>query len=159
MSLRNILFAVFSIPLLTQPSCTRLEDNTSKISDAVTEFYMIHFKNDMGFTEESIVQKKAWFTPDLFQVLLEELRKPADPDLVPTIDGDPFTDTQEYPASFKVGPVTVDNGRADVVVYFSSANPDRIVHVVLKKEGGDWLIDDFLYDNGETLRQILLESL
>jgi hypothetical protein len=51
--------------------------------------------------------KRAWLAPELLDLCKAYFKKPVPADDVPEIDGDPFTDSQEYPKLFRVGPVAL----------------------------------------------------
>jgi hypothetical protein len=70
----------------------------------VAAFYRYHFTHDMAFTPTSVGVKRAWLAPELLDLCKAYFKKPVPADDVPEIDGDPFTDSQEYPKLFRVGP-------------------------------------------------------
>ncbi len=69
----------------------------------VRTFYRYHLSHDMGFSESTVVKRKEWLSPDFYAVLLAEVRRPASPDEAPFVNGDPFTDSQEYPTRAETG--------------------------------------------------------
>jgi Protein of unknown function (DUF3828) len=78
------------------------------------------------------------------------------PDEVPAIDGDPFTDSQEYPRRFEVGKGRVTGGAARVPVrMYWSHGPPRNVVVRLVSAGGQWRIQDVSVANRPSLRELL----
>jgi len=122
-------------------------------SAVVDRCYRMHFKPNMIFTEATLKLKRMWLAPGLYSLLLNELHKPSDPDIVPTIDGDPFTDSQEYPSAFTIAGSTTRSDTARVSLAFTGQKHG--VTVVLVLSGGRWLINDIVYSNGQTLRQLL----
>ena len=63
----------------------------------------------MGFSEASVRERSAWLAPELVDLCHAYFQKPVHPDEVPDVDGDPFTDSQEYPKSFSVGRPSVSD--------------------------------------------------
>ena len=123
----------------------------------VQAFYNDHFAHDMGFSESSVSLKKNWLTPELYTMLMKEAGKPGDPDVVPPIDGDPFTDSQEYPTAYTIEK-TAARSETCIEATISFTGLDHDVTVLLVKSDGGWLIDNIVYDNGDTLRGLLTRS-
>jgi hypothetical protein len=132
---------------------------TPSLQDAqklVKDFYGAHLKGDMGFSAASLARKQRFLSPDLYQALLAKAKEPSSPDEVPDIDGDPFTDSQEYPDAFRVGKLQSGGVGARVSVGFTwkNGNPPRAITVVLKNLQVGWRIDDLRYPQGGTLRDL-----
>ena len=123
--------------------------------DVVQKFFEIHFAHEMGFTRASLEAKESWLSADLARLLHQELNKPASPNEVPNIDGDPFTDSQEYPKGFRVMDVSVKGDKATVRVRFTWPQQSRVLNVLLVRESGQWRIDDFVYDKDQSLRKLV----
>jgi hypothetical protein len=123
----------------------------------VWAFYAFHFSHDMAFTRAAVRARRPWLSPDLLARCRAYFAKPDDPNEVPAIDGDPFTDSQEYPRTFRVGAATVEGDTARVPVAMVWPGTDgRIVTVVLVSVGGAWRIADVRYAGGEpSLRELL----
>ncbi|HEX9147704.1 MAG TPA: hypothetical protein VF958_00955 [Thermoanaerobaculia bacterium] len=85
-------------------------------SATVRAFYAFHFAHDMAFTPESVRVKNRWLAPVLVDLCESYFRRPASSEEVPEIDGDPFTDSQEYPKRFRVGAARVSGEAARVPV-------------------------------------------
>ena len=110
----------------------------------------------MGFTENAAKARPAWLSPELRKICAGYFARPGSPDEVPLIDGDPFTDSQEYPKSFQVGTPRVSGSTASIPVSFQW--PDvrkRSVSVKLVMQNRKWLINDIRYSDGTALRLIL----
>jgi hypothetical protein len=122
----------------------------------VRAFRAFHLAHDMAFTPEGVTQRAAWLTPDLVGQCHSYFSRPSAPDEVPEIDGDPFTDTQEYPTAFRVGKATVSGSAARVPVRLQGPwKGRRTVQVELVPVRGSWLIDDIRYESGPSLRALL----
>jgi hypothetical protein len=128
----------------------------------VQAFYATHMKGDMSFSEASLKAKEKFLTPDLMKAALAKQAEDSarGTELVPDVDGDPFTDSQEYPSGFKLGKVHSTEGGARVPVTFTwkAGNPSRTLTVVLKNLQTGWRIDDLRYPSGKSLRQLLKPS-
>ena len=81
------------------------------------------------------------------------------PDEVPEINGDPFTDSQEYPSGFRVGATEADGDRASVPVILSwPGGTTRTVRVRVARVGDAWIVSDVLYESGPSFRKLLGEG-
>jgi hypothetical protein len=123
---------------------------------AVGDLYAFHFAHEMAFTPDSVGAKSAWLAPDLKDLIDAYFARPVDPNEAPPINGDPFTDSQEYPSKFKVGPARVTGEVARVPVRLSwKAGPPRSVTIHLVRIGGRWRVWDVLGSDGTSLRALL----
>lgn len=114
-----------------------------------------HFNADMGFAPETVAQKQALLSENLSSLIEAYFAKPGSPDEVPAIDGDPFTDTQEYPTRFAVRRARLAARYADVPVDFSDGYMTRRVTYRLKRANSHWRVDDIVYQEGGTFRGLL----
>jgi len=122
---------------------------------AVHDFYTYHFAHDMAFTAEGVEQRAAWLAPDLLALCRIYFAHPPPPDEAPMIDGDPFTDSQEYPTSFEVHRERTVGPFARVSVTFVGPSFRRIVEVRLTRTGSSWLITDVARQGELSLRDLL----
>jgi hypothetical protein len=118
-------------------------------------FLETHFSGDMGFSPDNVKSHRAWYSKSLDAAMTRYFARPAPEDEVPAIDGDPFTDSQEYPSRFSVGKARVAGDQAEVPVRFSDAFSDRSMLYLLKREGGAWHVDNLRFSSGETLLGLL----
>ncbi len=119
----------------------------------------------MGFLARNIKLRRRWFAPDFYNLLLYEMKRQAEhsktnPDDVPYYNGDPFTNSQEYPGWFRVGQSSLTGGSAKVKVNFfwgkrGAVEDERTIEIVLTRHGGRWLISDLLDSDGSWLRDEL----
>ncbi|HEU5251249.1 MAG TPA: DUF3828 domain-containing protein [Thermoanaerobaculia bacterium] len=122
----------------------------------VRAFYAFHFAHDMAFTPESVRAKADWLAPDLLALCEKYFERPSSPDEAPPIDGDPFTDSQEYPKSFRVGAARVSGEAAWVPVRLEwSRGRPRSVTAHLVRIAGRWRIWDVRFADGSSLRGLL----
>jgi len=101
----------------------------------------------------------------LYKLLLNEFvrekeysRTHPNESFVPYMEGDPFTQSQEYPTSFRIGKALVTGNKADVKIIFlwdeksSRGRDERNVQIDLVKQNGKWLIDNIIdMDNHSNL--------
>ena len=152
-----ILFAVPAPHARAQAS-----REASAAARAAESFYRYHFARDRGFVRANIVARRRLLSPELYRLMLNELRREAafrkaHPDQAPFMTGDPFTDAQEYPDTFAVGRADVRGSRATVPVTFGwrGVEQKQTLQVVLLKHGGRWLVHDVRSEGGAGLLKLL----
>jgi hypothetical protein len=163
---RIMLMALaLSMPVLTQSTtgsgrstavaAVDAQTTVSEQTTVVQSFYAEHFKHDMAFSTASVARKSTWLSRDLAQRLRAYLARAKSPHVVPAINGDPFTNTQEYPSAFVVGASSATARGATVPVVMAVGSAKHTVTVVLVRSAKGWLMDDFHYADATTLRQLL----
>jgi hypothetical protein len=124
-------------------------------AEIVQELLVTHFTHDMGFTRGSVAHKRRFLSATLQARITRYLSAPRSPDEAPEIDGDPFTDSQEYPDRFTLGEARTNGQRTTVPVHFADASSKRRVDYVLVREGARWVVDDLVDERGQSLRTLL----
>ncbi len=124
----------------------------------VQRFLEAHFAGDMAFTRDLIASKSAALAPAFSDNFRVYFAKPSDLDEAPSINGDPFTDAQDYPARFSVGADDVTEAGSVVPVEFADAFARTTVLYELTRERSRWLISDLIYEDGSRLSAILTEQ-
>ena len=124
-------------------------------AERVQELLVTHFTHEMAFTRESLAVKREFLSAGLLAAAEAYFAKPSSPDEVPEIDGDPFTDTQEYPDRFTLGAIRATARRTVVSVRFAGDQLTRRVDYVLVREDGRWVVDDLVDERGGALRRLL----
>jgi hypothetical protein len=125
----------------------------------VGEMFAVHFMHDMGFTPQSVALKQNRLTSDLYRQIEAYFERPRAPDEVPAIDGEPFTNTQEYPSAFAVSEGAQQDTDTTRVPVVMTIGPDRrTVTVQLVRQTSGWLVDDLVYEDGSTFRALLMEE-
>jgi hypothetical protein len=114
-----------------------------------------HVAGSMAFDAARLAQQAPWLTADLTESIKRYLAKPSDPSEVPPIDGDPFTDSQQYPTRFAVGTGSARGDAAVVPVRFSFGVESRVIEYLMKRDRGVWLVNDLRYARRGTLRRLL----
>jgi hypothetical protein len=124
----------------------------------VKRFYERHLRGDMSFTLKGLQAKAEWLTPSFYAILDRQAASPASPDEVPLIDGDPFTDTQEYPTSFSIVGEHTAAHQTIVTVALTLPQETRRIDLVLVRSPEGWKIDDIRYADGTSLRALANEN-
>ncbi len=117
-----------------------------------------HFAGDMGFLADGAAAKAAWLTSELQARIDAYFARGWPDDEVPPINGDPFTDSQEYPTRFAVQAARIEGDVAEVPVRFADAYAGRELLYRLRREAGGWRIDDIDYGRGEHFSGLLAVS-
>lgn len=148
--------AVALVAVLLLPAVAVPQQAGNSAEAVVRAFYAYHITHNTGFTLAAVRRRAKWMSPGLLARCRSYFAGPRQPDEVPPIDGDPFTDSQEYPGAFRVGPATVAGDTARVNVTLTWAGGDqRTVTVLLVPTGGEWRIDDVRSGTGPSLRELL----
>ena len=121
----------------------------------VQRFLEAHFVSDMRFNAARLASKSAVLTPTLVALTKKYFARPVPEGDAPDIDGDPFTNSQDYPTRFSVGAPTTAASSATVPVRFFDSSSASVVTYQLLLESGIWRIDDIRYDDGSTFRKLL----
>jgi hypothetical protein len=108
-----------------------------------------HFAGDMGFDAKSVATKRQFLSDALLARIAQYFKKPSNPNEVPSIDGDPFTDSQEYPTRFSVGTPVAEGALMLVPVRYSDAYSTKQVRFVLVRQGAAWRVNDVRAGKGE----------
>ena len=143
----------------TTAAAAQSDEQAAAPATTVTTLYTHHFAHDMAFTPAGISERSAWLAPDLVASCRAYFAKPTPPDEVPEINGDPFTDSQEYPTAFRVGQAELHGDRAVVPVVLSwPGGTTRTVKVGVARIGDAWLVSDVAYESGPSFRKLLAEG-
>jgi hypothetical protein len=135
-------------------SLRRLRSDDTLLS-TVADLMLTHLLGDPAFTPAHVTTLSPWLSPGLAGRMTRWLARPASPDEVPAINGDPLTDAQEYPEAFELQPPRVQGDRAELEVRFSLGQRHWPVSLLLRHRGSRWQLDDVRYADGSRLRQLL----
>lgn len=133
---------------------------------AVSAFYKFHLARNKDFTVANLRVRRRWLSPELYKLLLGELKREAEqrkthPDEAPYFEGDPLTNSQEYPDSFRVGKTENGSDLAKVTVTMvwsprtSRGRDQRDIVVEVKRTSTGWLINDIIDNQGSRLQDEL----
>ncbi|MCP5180256.1 MAG: DUF3828 domain-containing protein [Pseudomonadales bacterium] len=114
-----------------------------------------HFAGARGFLPANVDRVREFLSRRLQAAMADYFARPVSPDEAPVIDGDAFTDSQEYPTRFAVGQQQGDADRETVRVRFADGYSARTIAYVFVRENDAWRLDDILYAPDSTLRQWL----
>jgi hypothetical protein len=130
---------------------SQLSNKTSADAAAtVKAFYTFHFKNKFDYSAQGLKRRQRWLDATLYQLLLAEDKKArAKKDEAPDLDGDPFTNSQEYPTSFRIGDTRQEYEKAFVEVVFlwedkGKVVDERSIEVELSKAKNLWKISNII---------------
>lgn len=138
----------------TFPRDVPVEDGASPES-TVRTFLEQHFAGEMAFSPATVGSKRGQLSTELGTRLDDYFARNLPDDEPPPIDGDPFTDSQEYPTRFEVLAPEAGGGEGRVPVRFEDGPRTRTVTFVLRLVERRWFIDDLIYEDGSTLRDLL----
>ncbi|MEW6677946.1 MAG: DUF3828 domain-containing protein [Pseudomonadota bacterium] len=111
-----------------------------------------HFSGPMGFDAATAQAKAPFLSKALNHLMAAYLARPRAQDEVPPINGDPYTDSQEYPTRFAVGTAQHHAGGARVTVMLADGWRRHGITYELVRENGSWQLDDLDYGQGGRLR-------
>jgi hypothetical protein len=120
----------------------------------VQNLLLDHFTNDMAFTLDSVSLKRPFLSRAFARAMSDWFAIPGSPEEAPAINGDPFTDTQEYPDHFTIGATLETPAGSIVPVRFGDDIGRRVDYVMLHEEGR-WVVDDLVDGRGQSLRKLL----
>lgn len=123
----------------------------------VQRFLESHFAGDMAFASETLDRSRAYFTAGLISKIDAYFAKDRDQEEVPPIDGDPFSDSQDYPARFAVHAGDKTKKGVSVPVVVSDSFAARMIVYELRREKRQWLIDDLTFEDGTSFSALLSE--
>lgn len=125
--------------------------------EAVVQRLLVdHFTHEMAFTPETVARKRNLLTASLNNAIAVYFRQVFPEDEPPPINGDPITNTQDYPTSFEIARAVRADRVASVRVVFSAEGMTRPVVFRLRRgEGAGWRVDDLVYEDRSTFRQSL----
>lgn len=124
-------------------------------SGVVQRFLERHFGGDMAFTPASVAPKKGMLSPAMRRAVAAYFARPASPDEVPEINGDPFTDSQEYPTRFAVDDAVIQGASARVAVRLADAGREIRLWYHLTRARQGWQVDDVVDSRQGSLRALL----
>ena len=118
----------------------------------VKAFYTYHFRNKFDYTRRGLRQRQRWLDATLYKLLLAEwVRSDASSKQgeAPELNGDPFTNSQEYPTSFRIGSTNESPTTARVDVFFTWTEKGRVLReervvVELTKAKTAWRISNII---------------
>jgi hypothetical protein len=148
---RTLVLAIALCGLLPVAGLAQLSNKSSQAAVAtVKAFYGFHFKNKFDYSNKGLRQRQRWLDAKLYRLLLAEDKKAKSKKAeAPELNGDPFTNSQEYPNAFRVGDTREEYGKAFVEVVFvwqekGKVIDERSIEVELAKSGNLWKISNII---------------
>ena len=122
----------------------------------VSKLYRWHFDHRQYF-DVTYKKQRALFAPSLIAVFTAaDKYNKAHPDEVPSLDGDPLTDSQEPAEAYTVGATTREGSDAIVAVDVKlDDKTTRKIRVRMTPSGATWRLANVLYAEGSDLVKIL----
>ena len=162
---RYVSSAVLVMLLLPVETALPQGAQSANPREVVKSFYRFHFSRSMDFTKQNILRRQRWLAPQLYKLLQNEFhredeysRSHPNESFVPYMEGDPFTQSQQYPTTFRVDKSVVCGNKANVEIVFlwsaksSRGRDERNVEIQLTKHNGKWLINNVIdKDSGADL--------
>jgi len=102
-------------------------------------------KNSKGITMDGEANLRRWFEPSLAALILKDQKAAARRHEVPTLDGDPFVDAQDWEiTTFDISVDDAAPGKAVATVSFMNIDMPKKLSLNLVKVKNDWRIADII---------------
>lgn len=124
-------------------------------SALVQQFLETHFAGRMAFDSTSVAAKRPFLSDGFVAAIDAYFVRKTSANEAPAIDGDLFTDSQEYPTRFAVLSESISNDSASVSIQFSDDQMTKLMSYQLIQRNGAWRVDDVRDNRGSSLRLIL----
>jgi hypothetical protein len=139
------LLVILSATSLSQTPANKGMDAAA----TVKAFYAFHFAHKFDYSRRGLLQRRKWLDEPLYKALVAEINRPTKLDEVPDLDGDPFTNSQEYPNSFRIGNTKQEASKATVNVIFVWSEKGKVLEekglaVELVKSNNLWKIANLI---------------
>jgi len=129
----------------------------------VKAFYAFHFKHNFDYTERGLEHRRRWLDENLYKLLTAELKRSEQSTAqneAPEMNGDPFTNAQEYPNAFRIGKSEQDSRKATVEVIFVWKEKNRVIderriRVEALRYGATWKIANIIAGEDDDLVKFL----
>jgi len=121
---------------------------------AVQALLQDHYAHGLAFSPERLAAQRTRLSATLAQRADAYFAQDLPEDEAPPIDGDPYTDSQDYPPLFSVRAAEVDGDTARVPVRFDFGSEARTLEYRLRREDAAWKLDDIGYSHG-SFRELL----
>ena len=122
---------------------------------AVESFYTYHLANDMGFTQKNVEARRKWLAPELVALCQSYFARPTSSDEAPLVNGDPFSNSQEYPKSFNLTNTELGGQNARVTVKLKGDGYEKKMLVDVVRMRDEWRIIDVREQEQQSLRTLL----
>ena len=114
-----------------------------------------HYAHELEFSPERAIAQRAWLGDALQAKIAKYFAQDFPEGDAPPINGDPFTDSQDYPPVFSVREAAVTGDTAVVPVRFDSGHESREARYRLRKSGAGWRLEDIEYSHDTPFTKLL----
>jgi hypothetical protein len=139
---------------------TALADAPSARAFVTAIYDMYKGKNAKGITLDNERTIRRYFEPSLAALIVKDQKAAARRKEVPTLDGDPFVDAQDWDiASIDIAVTDTAPDKANATVKFQNGDQPSTVVLALVKAGNDWRISDITWQHDgkpDTLRGLFV---
>jgi hypothetical protein len=146
--------ACFALAATNMASAAAPDESARAFVAAIYETYK--GKNGNGITLDTESDLRRYFEPSLAALISKDQKDAAKRNDVPTLDGDPFVDAQDWEiAEVKISVGDTNAGKAQATVNFENAGQPTTIVLDLVKIKTDWRISDITWQHDgkpETLR-------
>lgn len=137
--------ALALLPLLALPAAAYAQEQTA--SQFLASIYEPYKKKD--FKGKPYWEADRFFAPDLASAIKKDFAEAKKRKEVPTLDGDPFIDAQDWQVeSLAYAATAVKDGKAAGAVALISAGAPKGVALTLVKTPAGWRISDIVTAHG-----------
>jgi hypothetical protein len=132
----------------------------------VRAFYAFHFKHDFDYTEQGLKRRRRWLDAELYKLLISESKKSqksTEQNEAPDLNGDPFTNSQEYPTGYRIGKSeqAAKEATVEVILVWKEKNKvidEKRIRVQLARSAEGWKITNIIAEGDDDLVKFLKRS-
>ncbi len=147
MQTRQLLMLGTACALAVTASAARADDATA-LAFVKAIYAAYKGKNTKGITLDTDAELRRYFEPSLAALISKDRNDAARHHDVPTLDGDPFIDAQDWDIrSFDIAVNDAGNGKATSTVKFVNAGQPMTVALDLVSTGNTWRIADITWQH------------
>ena len=128
-------------------------DSPQSFVEAIYKTYLGKAAKGIELTEEAVIRR--YFAPPLADAIVKDRTEADKRGEVPTLDGDPFVDAQDFEiARLRVSTKAAGTEAATATVSFTNLKKPKTMTLDLVKVGGAWRIADIKGPSG-SLRNLM----
>jgi hypothetical protein len=153
--LRNLLSGalVAAFCVVVSMAASAPADSPQSFVEAIYKTYVGKAAKGIELTDEAVIRR--YFAPPLADAIVKDRAEADKRGEVPTLDGDPFVDAQDFEiARLRVGTKSTGAGAAIATVSFTNIRKPRTMTLDLVKVAGAWRIADIKGPSG-SLRDLM----
>jgi Protein of unknown function (DUF3828) len=135
---------LLALALLAVPAAAVAQEQTPQ--QLLTSIYEPYRKAD--FKGQPYWEVSRWFAPDLAAAINKDFAEAKKRKEVPTLDGDPFVDAQDWKIDSLAYASSVNGDKAAGAVSFTNFGEPKGVALTMVKTPAGWRISDIVTANG-----------